>query len=230
MKTIGLLTDIEVNKISLNFAYFEFASIFGAVKLIHPLENIHHRVDLLILPGGADVHPLRYGETKIPWQCGYQNEHYEYFDAEILPAYIQSKTPIFGICRGLQTINVLLGGSLHQDVDEPNSGSERGKPVHWVRDTRTGIKFEVNSLHHQAIKGLAPNFDAILVGTKKKEDRYIEAIKHRELPILATQFHPEELNNQKTLEAWNWTINEIRRIMVEPIVKGALVKETKEVF
>lgn len=217
MKKIGLLTDFNGNKVSLNFAYFNFAQIFGAVTLVHPWEQKVHDVDLLILPGGQDVHPLRYGQNKIPWQCQDQNDNFEYFDTEVLPGYIDRKTPIFGICRGLQTLNVLLGGSLFQHVDEPYCIESRGQLIHSVVDPRSSKVFQVNSLHHQAVDKLAPGFEVVLQGFKRKKHNHfepmsVEAIKHKTLPILATQFHPEELNHDKASEAWNWTIKEVNSL------------------
>jgi gamma-glutamyl-gamma-aminobutyrate hydrolase PuuD len=236
MKKVGHLTDVsEDKKIYLNMAYFRFAEFLceqfpeqlgGGVTLIHPWEDdVRSDVGLLYLPGGNDVQPLRYGQKKIPWLCGPQNANFEYFDLNLLPKYVDAKTPIFGTCRGHQTINVHFGGTLHQHIEEPSSGMERDKLVHLVCDTRSQEIFGVNSLHHQSIDKLGDGLEATLVGFVKKKKRVqalaIEAIVHKELPIFCEQFHVEELTeNEEAADCINWTLREIAKIVGGEVEEG----------
>jgi len=213
MKRIGLITPQSGNKLSFNMAYYVFAGMFGSVELIVPSQSKVDGLDLLILPGGEDVYPLRYGEAPLPGLCGSPNMEYEYFDQEILPDYI-GNTPIFGICRGFQTLNVHFGGSLFQHLDhEPYSTNFRGDLVQDVRDQFGKFKFKINSLHHQGIKQLAGQLQETLIANSK--DGCIEAFQHTKLPIAAVQFHPEELIfNDKANAANEWIQNTIESLIV----------------
>ena len=219
-KKIGLLCDIDEGKWSFNMAYLNWARRFSRdVELISPLDTEVRDFDLLILPGGADVLPARYGEFLQVGTCGMPNFRYEQFDCETLPNYIQQGTPIFGICRGLQTLNVHFNGSLHQHIyGEPSSMKHRGELVQEIR-TANGM-FRVNSLHHQAIKKLGEDIVPIAYsitrrkGEKNPIDRYVEAIKHTKRSIVAVQFHPEELCYQKDAVATTqWVDNLVRSII-----------------
>jgi len=230
---IGLLVDLsENNQILVNYPYYTFAEKYGNVTVVTPFDaEVKKDLDLLILIGGADVHPYRYGQPKIPWLTQNQNTNLEYFDTTLLPKYIKEQIPIFGVCRGAQTLNVHFGGSLNQHVDEPNSGMDRGKLVHQVRDVRTGHVYLVNSLHHQSIDKLGYGIEVALQGfIKQKKKAYkelcIEAIRHIELPIAATQFHPEELDDdcEEAIQTISWVDDEIARI----IQMGQNIKQQKE--
>lgn len=224
MNKIGLLVDVTSdNKISINFPYFRFAEQFGAVTLVHPYESeIIPDLDLLIIPGGQDVHPLRYGQVKVPWLCQGQNANFEYWDLAAMPKYIENKTPIYGICRGLQSINVHFGGTLHQHIyNEPTSNpDERGQLVHYVQDTRTQEVMKTNGHHHQAIDKLGDGLEVLLEGFKvvKKKGKVklqIEAVKHTELPIICGQMHVEEMDStdDNSRPLVEWTLSEIYEIM-----------------
>lgn len=222
MKKIGLLTDITSdNKISLNLPYFRFAERFGAVTLLHPWESDNiPDLDLLIIPGGSDVQPLRYQQVKIPWLTQNQNGNFEYWDLTAMPKFIEKKTPIYGICRAHQSLNVHFGGTLHQHVyDEPTS-ENRSDVAHYVRDVKTNQVMLCNGMHHQAIDKLGDGFEVTLQGfksVKKKglKELCIEGIRHKELPIIGGQFHLEELlfEDEKARPLIDWSMNEIFSIM-----------------
>jgi putative glutamine amidotransferase len=236
MKKIGLLTDFSDGKVVFNLAYFKFAQQFGAVDFVLPHSEAIKDFDLLILPGGQDVHPLRYGQVKVPWLCGSQNESFEYFDQVALPSYIEKGTPIFGICRGLQTLNVHFGGSLHQHVDEPTSSADRGAPAHSAFDTKTNLCYRVNSLHHQAIDQLGEGLEVSLQGYKKVKGKgesrminlCIEGIRHKTFPIAAVQFHPEELCVNETVPTTQWVNKEVQRIMQWKFENVLTVEQAEE--
>lgn len=214
MRKIGLLSDVKDGRIVLNEAYYNFAQRMGNVKLINPRDSEIYKVDLLILPGGADVYPLRYGEA--PTASGQPNMDFEYFDMVNLPNYVNNKTPIFGICRGLQTLNVLFNGNLKQHVFEPTSYS-RDELVHFAK-TNSGQLIKINSLHHQVINVIGDGFEVTLKGFEKDKkavgkELHIEGILHKEFPIAAVQFHPEEIMDtygaEKTIEFVASQIQEI---------------------
>lgn len=210
-KQIGLITPVSGNQFKFNMAYYDFAASFGEVKLINPYEAKRGNLDLLILPGGEDVCPWRYNQYPDP-ECGLPNYQYEHFDGATLPEYIDD-TPILGICRGFQTLNVLFGGDLYQHLPrEPYSTESRGHLVHGVKDENDKFLFEVNSLHHQGIFNLAECLNTTLVSNHK--DGCIEGFKHKELPIIGFQFHPEEMAyNNKAQKGNEWIQKEVWSII-----------------
>lgn len=166
-------------------------------------------LDGLVLQGGADVSPQTYGEVPLreEWQGDRVRDLYE---LELLSAFIAQKKPVFGICRGLQLINVAFGGTLYQDIREqipgtlghhdaviydrnfhdisfmPDSGLARLYPE------RNGAR--VNTIHHQAIKTLGEN---IVVEARSEPDRIIEAIRWQgDSYVFGVQWHPELHDNR----------------------------------
>ena len=130
------------------------------------------------------------------------------YDLALVEAFEQAGKPIFGVCRGLQLINVAFGGTLYQDIEAQHAGGLRHRdPVTYdqnfheielVQGTRLSKLFpqvqkaRVNSIHHQGIKGLAPGFE---IEAWSLPDRVPEAIRRRPEKgrgyIAATQWHPE---------------------------------------
>lgn len=155
-------------------------------------------VDLLVLPGGLDVDPKRYGETP-DYYTSKPNLFLEHFDRNYLPKYIKQGTPVFGICRGLQTLNVHFGGTLNQDILNHPTSSRTSGPVDLVHDVfnvEFGIKsktpaFKAGSWHHQSVKDLGEGLEVLLLS----HDDHVEALKHETLPVFAVQFHPERMND-----------------------------------
>ena len=157
-KLIGIVGTGYEKTFGVQRPYIEYFNRFGSVIMIDPRETeIIEQLDLVVLPGGADVVPFRYGESPNPDLCGTPNYYYEFFDTKVLPKYIEKNIGVVGICRGLQSINVLMEGSLHQHIYHSYSSKDRGELVHSVNVVGTNQKFKVNSLHHQAIKRLGNN-------------------------------------------------------------------------
>jgi gamma-glutamyl-gamma-aminobutyrate hydrolase PuuD len=161
-------------------------------------------LDGLVLQGGADVSPQTYGEVPLreEWQGDRVRDLYE---LELLSAFIAQKKPVFGICRGLQLINVAFGGTLYQDIHEqvPGTLSHNDAAIYdrnfhdisFVPDSglarlypqRSGAR--VNTIHHQAIKELGDN---IMVEARAEPDRMIEAIRWKgDSYVFGVQWHPE---------------------------------------
>jgi putative glutamine amidotransferase len=184
--------------------YLQWASMCGTVRIIMPGEI--PEVDLLILPGGLDVSPTRYGQVP-GFYTSNQNVFLESFDQSALPEYILRKTPIFGICRGLQTLVVAFGGTLHQDIAHPTSTSTADVEVHKVFHPGQDLKktgkelFKVGSWHHQSAARVV-DFMIELVA----EDNIVEAVSHVELPISAVQWHPERCYDE-------WSYNKVIHLL-----------------
>lgn len=207
-KQIGIVGSIIGDVFGVTTPYMHFCSQFGDVHILTPDTSILD-LDLLILRGGADLSPANYGQAP-KYVLSNSNPFLEEFDNEKLPHYIEKKTPIFGICRGMQSINVYFGGTLAQHIHghTTNDDGDRTSLAHNVRprDDKKAI-FGVNSMHHQAIDRLGEGLEILLeeCDEKGKMTGIIEAIKHAELPIIGVQWHPEEImdafsiNHIKTL-------------------------------
>lgn len=166
-------------RVGQNVPYVEFFSLFGEVILVTSQNDfaffIEH-CDILALPGGADVDPRRY--TKRPHvQVSRLNAHYETMDIDFLTPWVKTGKPIIGICRGLQSLNVVMGGTLFPHVDGHNNWPERrdktpDKMYHWKDDAGTiPAVTDINSFHHQAINKLADGFKVIGWGPMYKNDQ-----------------------------------------------------------
>jgi putative glutamine amidotransferase len=163
-------------------------------------------VDGLLFTGGEDIDPSWYGSHPSPLLDPPSRER-DLFELALFAVARQRKLPVLGICRGIQLINVALGGTLIQDlpserpgpVDHRPEGSRdarthrvRLQPDSRVADALGATSVTVNSSHHQAIKDLAPG----LLATGWTDDGVIEAAETRagEPWLLAVQWHPEEMH------------------------------------
>ena len=159
--------------------------------------------DALIIPGGPDADPTFYGEEPSR-HIGSTNYKRDVFEAELFKAFYKAGKPIFGICRGCQFINILMGGSVYQDLaaDNPNSyirhsqGADGSYPTHHVEVAAgsslyksLGATAYVNSRHHQGIKKVGEG----LTVTAKAADGVVEAIETGDGQIVAVQWHPENM-------------------------------------
>lgn len=214
-KLIGIVGSIGNNNVFGQKAYINYFKHFGNIIVINPRQDtIIPQLDLLVLPGGLDVSPYRYKEISDPELCGEPNPWFEWFDMVVLPKYIDNKIPIYGICRGMQTLNVHFGGTLHQNIENhPYSTKSRDELVHSVFDNITNKIHKVNSLHHQAVKVLGNDLIPILTEVVRKSDTaLIESFAHKTLPIYGEQFHPEELYSEYSINKLNLILDGIRII------------------
>jgi gamma-glutamyl-gamma-aminobutyrate hydrolase PuuD len=162
----------------------------------------------LVLAGGADVHPRRYGEEIAPQARVEVNERRDEMEWALLDGAREAQVPVWAVCRGMQVVNVYLGGTLWQDLPTQHSSpvdhAPGGPPDALVHEAQllepasalggllAGDPPLVNSRHHQAVKDLAPG----LVTAAVAPDGLIEAA---ELPpdagwwLRAVQWHPENL-------------------------------------
>jgi len=166
-------------------------------------------VDGLILTGGEDLDPAWYGADPSPLLSPPSRER-DLFELALFAVARQRGLPILGICRGIQLINVALGGTLFQDLPTERASSVEHRPEgprdlrsHRVRleagsraaEALGGTMVIVNSSHHQAIKDLAPG----LRPTGWTEDGLIEAVESTQAApwLLALQWHPEEMHRDR---------------------------------
>ena len=119
------------------------------------VDSLADRLAGLVLTGGADIAPARYGETPDPALGAVEPERDD-FELRLLEAMVARGRPVLGICRGLQLVNVWAGGTLHQHVPAHHrTDADPAAPAHSVlvdRDTRFGARYSselaVNSFHH----------------------------------------------------------------------------------
>lgn len=174
-RIIGIYADTFNGKVGQTFAYMQYFSQFGYVRMISTcdkLDNIVNEVDALVVPGGADVDASLYGS--IPGVMDSRtNQHYEYLDKVLIPQFVNAAKPIIGICRGMQTINVLFNGTLEQHITGHQQGENRVRTDQTVylynktKDMFGGIEnnelqqIEVNSMHHQCVGVIGDGFEVL---------------------------------------------------------------------
>ncbi len=158
----------------------------------------------LLFPGGGDINPELFGEKNL----GSRNIDTE-LDILQLRAFqygLEQKLPILGICKGMQLINVALGGTIIQDL--PTAHIHTSSECDLYHDTSVspysslhalyGDSIKVNSRHHQAISRLG---DKLIPVQWHDSDNCIEAIEHPRFPIWGVQWHPERLDSAQTTAA-----------------------------
>ncbi|OBK12920.1 gamma-glutamyl-gamma-aminobutyrate hydrolase [Mycobacterium asiaticum] len=188
--------------------YFEGVLLAGGIPVLLPpqpftADTIHRlldSLDALVITGGYDLDPAAYGQQPHPSTDEPRGDR-DAWEFALLRAALQRRLPILGICRGAQLLNVVCGGTLHQDLPEVlgHSGHRAGNgvfsrlPVRTVSGTRVaaliGESAEVPCYHHQAIDQVGEG----LVVSAWDVDGVVEAV---ELPgdtfVLAVQWHPEK--------------------------------------
>ncbi len=170
------------------------------------------RLDGVLLTGGADVWPERYNATPAATADPAEHERDE-FELALLAAAVDAQTPVLGICRGLQLINVFANGTLHQDVPEHARYDVAPQgPVHEIAITEGsalaglyGTTHQVNSLHHQTVDKLGDGLTVTAV-----HDGTVEGFEHTTLPILAVQWHPEMLSTRDTDPVFQWIVDQAK--------------------
>jgi putative glutamine amidotransferase len=207
MSKIGVVGwKVGDNSFGVTLPYAEYLSRLGELVIIHPNQEVIQDLDLLVLPGGADVDPGRYGQIPSLY-TGNPNVLLEFFDRVRLPEYIKLGTNILGICRGAQSLAVHFGASLIQEIGAHEySTKSRSELVHKVfiedkefpTDYLTKGKYiETNSLHHQAVDE-STILETPIVVTGRTEDKTVEAIKIIGHNIVGVQWHPEEIYDDYT--------------------------------
>lgn len=203
------LYDSEKNSLWMLPGYMNIIEECGGIPLMLPLTTNEQQLTECIglchgflLTGGQDVDPHLYGQNIRP-ECGEVCHTRDFMESFIFRNALQSDTPILGICRGIQIMNVLLGGTLYQDLPTQHPSEichamkpPYDRPVHNVTVLENTLlssiigngNYAVNSYHHQAICDLANAAQAMAVS----EDGLIEAIcVPKKKFIVGIQWHPE---------------------------------------
>lgn len=197
-------------------AYFEQAvKQAGGIPLLLPQVNskeaageLTERLDGLVVIGGSDVAPNLYGETPHK-KLGAVEPQRDQSDLLYIETFMEKKLPVLGVCRGMQLLNVLQGGSLYQDLSQIESWAIQHDqatavtlPTHDVTLQKVSVLYElfaeetlsVNTVHHQALRTLGKDLKV----TAMSPDGIIEAIESTTAPhILGVQWHPELLLQAK---------------------------------
>lgn len=182
--------------------------------LAYDIRNVEDYVafaDILCLTGGVDIHP--------GWYHAYYRDSAEMeelsqsrdnLDFALCQRFIEEKKPILAIGRGMQVVNVALGGTLCQDIEKETKQKHclsDSKQKHLIWATKHSVLSEVcgdnllvNSYHHQGVATLGTGLTAVY----QAEDGTIEAFVHNDLPILGVQWHPEQAdwNGERQIEVF----------------------------
>ena len=212
---IGLTAshDLSTDDLKMGHFYIDAIRKNGAIPLVLPLTldeeeagPLADTLDGFLFSGGPDVHPFLFGEETLAG-CGDFSPLRDSSELLLLSQVYERKKPVLGICRGAQLINIALGGDIYQDIFSQLSGRvpiahrqpfNATHPAHRVA-VETGsrlaqisesLSLEVNSLHHQAIRNVAP----CLTVCGRASDGIIEAVEQPGHPfLLGVQWHPEQL-------------------------------------
>ena len=170
------------------------------------------RFDALVMPGGGDIDPTTYGEGRDAENLYGIRPESDLFEIALVREAAARKLPVLGICRGLQVINVALGGTLHQDLPEhPQDLMGRAFAGHYRTriepDTRLrhvvgNDELVVNSLHHQGVKDLGEG----LVVAAAAADGVVESVESvdPDWEMIAVQWHPECLRSDHSAAIFEW--------------------------
>ena len=215
---IGITGNYAELACKLNRGYYTSVVQAGGVPLIIPpvadkdvILNILDRIDGLILSGGADLNPLWAGEEPSP-QLGGINRERDLSELLITRLAYNRQIPMLGICRGIQTLAMALGGRVAQDISaqatvKHSQEADREEPTHSVAIEKDSMisqlyhteRMAVNSFHHQAVSEAG---DKLRV-TAKAPDGVVEAVESTEFKsIIGVQWHPECMESGLPLFQW----------------------------
>jgi len=196
----------------LNREYSNFITGLGYIPLLIP--NTDAAIEILckitvkgiIFSGGSDI-GLDYASLKKDQAVEISQER-DNQESNVLEFALKNNIPIFGICRGMQFLNVKFGGDLISDLSSisPECVRKHDRNEHDMILIKENEKIRINSFHHQGFteKMTAPDFEILAISP---EDRVVEAFRHKKLPILAVQWHPERPNG-----GMEWLENKIDKL------------------
>lgn len=224
---IGITGNYGEQTCKLSEGYYKSVLRAGGVPVILPplgdtdaIVNTLEHIDGLLLSGGADYNPLYAGEEPLPRLGGINSER-DLPELLITQLAYNRQIPMLGVCRGIQTLAMALGGKVAQDIFGGRGGrlvkhsqdADRSEPTHSVAVEPDSTLFNiykseklfVNSFHHQAVADAGECFRV----TAKSSDGIIEAIESREFKsILGVQWHPECLGNDEGLPLFQWLVRQ----------------------
>jgi putative glutamine amidotransferase len=210
----------EVPRFSVNQSYIRCVEAAGGLPFPIPLVEsedvlraIYDRLGGLLLTGGDDVDPAYYGEAPHP-KLGEVDRPRDRVELALTRWALADGLPILAICRGIQVLNVAAGGTLYQDIAAQVCGAIEhtyypdhprdliAHPITVEPGSRLAailgdVTLGVNSLHHQAVKDVAPGFAV----TARAPDGLVEAIEGVDPPfVLGVQWHPEEMTRDARMQ------------------------------
>jgi putative glutamine amidotransferase len=232
---------------SVNSAYVEAVVAAGGLPVVLPVLDPSlagaalDGLDGVVLSGGGDIDPARYGEEPVPEVYGV-DERRDAFELALVEGIIERNVPTLGVCRGHQVLNVALGGRMLQHVGHLTSVNHQererfGEEIHTVLVEPDSLVASVlgstvvgvNTLHHQAV---ADPGRGLRVVARSADDALIEAVEHEDRRIIGVQWHPELLQHrpqQRGLFSWLVEQADQRRRLVHapaPRAVGDLAPET----
>ena len=219
---IGITGNYDDLSLKLGQSYYQSVVRAGGVPLVIPpvadadviIETLS-RIDALILSGGGDINPLWAGEEPSPQLRGINAER-DLPELLITRLAYNRQLPMLGICRGIQTLAVALGGKVSQDISaqatiKHSQDADRSEPTHTVTFEEDSFLYalygqrglNVNSFHHQAVAATGDKFRPMALSP----DGIIEAMESTEFkPIIGVQWHPECL--EEGLPLFQWLVRE----------------------
>lgn len=208
---LGVLDDSDIDIFFADYAQAVIEA--GGLPVYLPygsdLDAVVEKLDGVLMTGGDDINPSCYGHQHGP-DTQASDDLRDSFEFATLAAAKRQELPLLGICRGLQVLNVAASGTINQHV--PEHAFVDGPPdaiVHSVSFDPASTLFqiygptlEVNSLHHQSLAEIGGD----LVVTGKSEDGSVEALEHRDLPMIGVQWHPEMMEGRATDPIFTWLV------------------------
>lgn len=205
---IGISCSIDGTTVEVGMTYIKSVRKAGGIPFIIPIttnekeiDEYLDRIDGLLMTGGEDVSPLLFGQEPSRF-LGEVVPDRDFYDLVLIRKAVKRKIPVFGICRGIQCLNIAMGGDLIQDIPsevenaiQHRQNGPRSYGSHTINIVKGSLvakllkteSIAVNSFHHQACGKIAKGFKV----TAKAPDGIIEAIESEDGRSYGVQFHPE---------------------------------------
>jgi len=210
----------EIDAHTIEHTYTDSVLRAGGVPVLLPpvptadVPAVLDRIDGVVLSGGGDVDPSRYGGVRHEAMYGLDFDRDE-FEIELVRIAAARRLPMLAICRGLQVLNVALGGTLIGDIPTEVGSMDHTAVGHQAFNGHQHVRLEpgcrvaaivgatdleVNSIHHQAVRRVAPGLRAVAWA----DDGVVEAIEHDDptWQLTAVQWHPEYLGQADDKASW----------------------------
>ena len=219
---VGITGNYDDLTCKLGRGYYDSIVRAGGTPVVIPpvadkavLMSTLDRIDALVLSGGGDINPLYCGEEPVPGLHGINSER-DLPELLIAQLAYNRQLPMLGICRGIQTLAVALGGKVDQDIKasvKHSQDADRSEPTHSVDVAEDSVLYDiykeavllVNSFHHQAVSDPGARFRVVA----RSKDGIVEAMESTEhKSIVGVQWHPECM--AEGLPLFQWLVAEAR--------------------